>query len=218
MQKAAEAPRLADPGAYEKVFKDGESVLLTVRQKWPRLAGDGPGPRRINRYYDALADRWRRRWEGPLLEAAKAAAGPETPPWEARLDFTVTLFDGRLFSLHADAAEDTGRRHPLRVRQGDAWRLPGGAPVTLRELLPPRRWWRGPVLEEVRRQIGRQVSAGEAVYFEDWPRLASRQFSFRRFWLTAEGPVIFYPVGALAPELEGFPAFLLPAAPPGAAP
>ena len=71
-----EPPTLApaSPGAYRQVFKEGEAVLLTVTARWPRLEGDFPGVRRVNRYYDALFQRWRRRWEGPLLERARAAA------------------------------------------------------------------------------------------------------------------------------------------------
>lgn len=208
-ERSAPALALAEPGTYEEVFREGETVLLTVRARWPRLEESCPGCRRVNRYYEALADRWKRRWAGPLLEQARAAAGPETPPWEARLDFTVTLFQDGTFSLHWEAAEDVGARRPRRVRQGDAWRLPEGVPITLRELLPPRRWWRGPVLEEVRRQIGQRVNTGEAVFFEDWPALVSRKFSPGRFYLTEEGPVVFYPAETLAPAMEGFPSFLL---------
>ena len=209
MQNKPVAPRLARPGEYQQVFKDGEAVLLTVSMRWPRLEEDSPGLKRINRYYDALADRWRRRWEGPLLTQARAAAGPDTPPWSASLDFTVTLFQEGTLSLYVDAAEDTGGRYPDRVRQGDTWRVPSGVPVTLPELLPPRRWWRGPVVEEVRRQVGQRVSAGEAIFFEDWLKLCSQRFSSDRFYLTPEGPVVFYPVRSIAPDLEGFPAFLL---------
>lgn len=205
----APVPALGDEGTYEEVFREGEAVLLTVRARWPRLEESCPGCRRVNRYYETLVDRWKKRWAGPLLEQAKAANRPETPPWEARLTFTVTLFQDGMFSLYWEAAEDVGGRRPRRVRQGDVWRLPEGVPVTLRELLPPRRWWRGPVLEQVRRQIGQRLHAGEAVFFEDWPSLASRKFSPGRFYLTEEGPVVFYPVETIAPAMEGFPSFLL---------
>ncbi len=201
--------RLAPPETYEEVFRDGERVLLTLRARWPRLEETCPGCRRINRYYDALAQRWKKRWTGPLLADAKAAAGPETAPWEAGLDFTVTLFQGEHFSLYWEVTEDVGARRPRRLRQGDIWQLPQGTPLTLRELLPPRRWWKGPILEEVRRQIGARVQSGEALFFDAWPSLASRKFSPGRAYLTPEGPMIFYPVEALAPAMEGFPTFSL---------
>lgn len=214
MKKAPIPPVLAEPGHCEKVFREGETKLLTVRARWPRLEETSPGIRRINHYYDALADRWLKRWEGPLQERAKAAlagggAGMGSLPWGASLDFTVTLFQDGVLSLYLDVVENVGARRGHRVRQGDAWYLPSGVPVTLRELLPRRHWWRGPVLEVVRRQAGRQLQAGEAVFYDDWVKLVSRRFSPRRFYLTPAGPVVFYPVEAVAPAMEGFPAFSL---------
>lgn len=214
MKKPPASPALAEPGCCEKVFQDDGVTLLTVHARWPRLEETSPGARRINRYYDALADRWLKRWEGPLQERAKAVlagGGGElgTLPWSASLDFTVTLFQDGALSLYLDTVEATGQRRPRRVRQGDAWLLPAGIPLTLRELLPRRRWWRGPVLEAVRRQAGRQLQAGEAVFYDDWVKLLSKRFSPRRFYLTPAGPVVFYPVEAVAPAMEGFPAFSL---------
>ena len=112
--------------------------------------------------------------------------GPETPPWEAALDFTVTLLSDGLFSLYWEAAEDVGARRPRRLRRPP--------PV------PPVRWTR---------RIGERLNAGEAVFYEDWPSLASRKFSPGRFYLTEEGPMVFYPVESIAPAMEGFPAFTL---------
>ncbi len=144
-----------------------------------------------------------------MLEQAKGAQ-PEQP-WSASLDFTVTLFQDGLFSLCLDAVENVGRRRPRRVRQGDVWALPSGVPLTLRELLPQRRRWKGPGLEEVRRQIGERVQSGESAFYEDWPALASKKFSPRRFYLTEAGPVVFYPLESVAPAMEGFPTFSLAA-------
>lgn len=222
MKKAAVELRLGRPGYAEKEFREEGQRLLTVTAKWPRLEGTAPGLKRVDRYYDALAARWLQRWEGSLAEQAKAAR-PERP-WSASLDFTVTLFRDGLLSLYLDAVEDVGQRRPRRVRQGDVWALPSGAPLTLRELLPRRRRWRGAVLEEVRRQIGERVQSGESAFYEDWPALAAKRFSPRRFYLTEGGAVVFYPVESIAPAMEGFPAFPLgglypldKAAPPAAA-
>ena len=207
MKKAPIEPVLAQPGAYRQVFRDGETVLLTAAARWPRLAEASPGLRRVTRYYNALAARWRRWWEGPLLERARAAAGPETPPWSASMDFTVTLFSPDLLSLFIDIVEETGSR-PRRVRLGDVWALPSGVPLELKELLARRRW-RSAALETVRAQVEERVSSGDCLYYEDWPRLVSARFSPQRFYLTGEGPVVFYPPEAIAPALEGFPTFSL---------
>lgn len=209
MKKERPVPTLAQPGTYKEVFREGERVLLTVQARWPRLEGEGPGLRRINRYYEALAQRWKKRWSGPLLEAAKAAAGPETPPWEANLDFTVTLFHEDCLSLYWDIAEDVGARRPRRIRQGDVWQLPEGVPIPLRDLLPPARSWRKAVVEDIRRQIEERTAAGESIFRESWPTLSARAFSPDRFYLTEGGPMVFYPVETIAPALEGFPTFPL---------
>jgi len=215
MKKGPVELRLAQPGQEKKEFREEGRLLLTVTARWPRLEETAPGLKRVDRYYDALADRWSKRWQGPLLERARAAK-PERP-WTASLDFTVTCFRDGILSLYLDAVEDTGQRRPRRVRQGDVWALPAGVPVTLRELLPKRRWWRGPVLEEVRRQIGERVNSGESAFYEDWPALASKKFSPRRFYLTEAGPVVFYPMESVAPAMEGFPTFSLSALVPAGA-
>ena len=208
MKKAPPISAPAAPGVYRQVFKEGEAALLTVTARWPRLEESAPGPRRVNRYYDALFAHWRRRWEGPLLERAKAAAGPETPPWAASLDFTVARSDPEVLSLWWEAAEETGGRK-RRVRRGDVWALPAGVPLSLWELLPRRRWQRGAVMECIRAQIGQRLRTGESIYYEDWPRLVSRHFSPERFFLAPDGPAVFYPPETIAPSLEGFPTFSL---------
>ena len=217
MKKTPTAPAPAQPGAYRQVFREGEAVLLTASARWPQLEETSPGARRVNRYYNALFDRWRRRWEGPLLEQAKAAAGPEMPPWSASLDFTVTFFSPEVFSLYIDITEDTGKR-PRKLRLGDIWALPAGVPLGLRELLPRRRWWRGPMMETIRAQVGERLRTGESIYYEDWPKLVSTHFSPQRAYLTEEGPAVFYPPETIAPSIEGFPTFslaaLCPAPPP----
>ena len=209
MKKEAAEPRLLEPGTYEEVFRDGAAVLLTVRARWPRLSEDSPGLKRVGRYYEELAQRWKRRWAGPLLTEAKAAAGPETPPWEARLDFQVTYFENGFLSLYLDVTEDVGAPRPRRLRMGDVWALPDGTPLTLRQFFPEERWWRGKVMEQVRRQTGERIQGGESIFCEDWPRLVSRHFSPQRSYLTAEGPAVFYPMETIAPALEGFPTFVL---------
>ena len=209
MVRSAVEVRLGEPGCYNKVFREGERVLLTAHARWPRLEETCPGTRRVNRYYAALAGHWQKRWEGGLLERAKAAAGPDTPPWEANLDYTVTLLAEGRFSLYLDVTEDTGGKRPRRLRLGDVWLLPDGVPLSLRELLPPGRGWKGKVLERVRMEIGRRLDSGESVFCQDWPHQSARRFSPYRCYLAEDGPVVFYPIGAIAPAFEGFPSFLL---------
>lgn len=209
MKEAHTPPRLGQPGLCRQTFRDGETVLLTVKADWPQLEGESIGAKRIGRYCDALAKHWQKRWEGPLLKAAKAAAGPDTPPWSAGMDFKVTLLREDLFSFYLDIWEDVGLSRPRRLRLGETWRLPEGVPLTLKEVLTPGGHWRRDLLAEVRRQIEERLTSGESLFHADWPRQTAARFSPQRFYCTEAGPCLFYPVDAIAPSLEGFPTFPL---------
>lgn len=190
---------------HRQVFQGEGGPLLTLRARWPRPEGEGRAERRIARYYEHLARRWLERWSGPLLERAKGAQGQG---WQAEMDFTGTHWGDGLLSLYLDLTETTSGR-PRVVRLGDVWELTRGTPVTLSALLGRPKQWRGQALEQVKRQVERRVESGEYIYYEDWPRLCQRWFSPERYYLTQDGPVVFYPMETIAPALEGIPAFLL---------
>lgn len=199
---------LGAPGCWEQSFREGEAVLLTADAAWPQLEGDAPGVRRINRYCNALAQRWQKRWEGPLLTRARAANRPDTPPWEAGMTFRVTLLTEACFSFYIDIIEGTGPT-PRRIRLGEVWSLPDGRPLPLRELLPPGRARKGALLAQVGEQIERRLASGESLFYQDWPRRIAAHLSPQRFYMEEDGPVLFFPIRAIAPSMEGFPTFPL---------
>ena len=210
MKQEMSPPRLTGPGHYVQVHRDGERVLLTVRADWPRLEETSPGLRRINRYYDRLAKKLRERWEGDLLARAKAEATSHTSPWEVALSFTVSLLTPELLSLTWTAQEDLGGERPTRMMEGDTWSLPDGLPLPLSHFLPPHAHKKD-LLHELSSQIQARLAAGESLFYEDWPLRVNTYFSPRRFFLTPEGPVLFFPVKTISPALEGFPSFSLSA-------
>lgn len=195
---------LMGAGHHRQVFRGEEGPLLTLRARWPQPEGEDRASRRLRRYYDRLARRWLARWTGPLLEKAKEA---HAQGWQAEMDFTVTCLEDGLLSLYIDLTETTDR--PRRVRLGDVWELKRGTPVPLSALLGRPRHWKGRVLEQVETQAAERVNSGEYLYYEDWPQLCRRWFSPERYYLTAEGPVVFFPMETIAPALEGVPVFPL---------
>lgn len=108
-----------------------------------------------------------------------------------------------------NAAERTGGPHGVTLRQGSAWALPGGSPLTLGELFPPGFRWRAWALAEVERQLRARLSAGESWFAPDWEARLPRSFDPERFYLTEAGPVIYFPLYSIAPYAEGIPAFSL---------
>ena len=104
----------------------------------------------------------------------------------------MTLHTPECLSLYYDTAERTGGPHGVTLRQGSAWALPGGSPLTLGE-----------------RQLRARLSAGESWFAPDWEARLPRSFDPERFYLTEAGPVIYFPLYSIAPYAEGIPAFSL---------
>lgn len=208
MKQELSPPRLGEPGHYDQVHRDGERMLLTIRADWPHLEDTSPGLRRINRYYDRLAQKLRERWEGPLLARAKEEATAYTPPWEVALSFAVTLFTPDCLSLTWTVIEDLGEERPRKMMEGDAWNLPDGLPLPLSRFLPVH-CKKKALLAELSSQIQARLATGESLFYEDWPLRLHTYFSPRRFFLTPDGPSLFYPIKTIAPAIEGFPTFSL---------
>lgn len=204
-----------EAGTWKRVLKcEGEPALtLTLRQ--PKLPEDRPPFRRIGRYYQRMAGQWRERWENLLFQRACSALAEARKrsvpfrPWEAALDYTLTYNQAGLLSLYTDAWEYTGGAHGVTVRCGDVWDLNAGVPLPLRSFFPSGNRWRRAALEAARAQVERQLSTGEALYFDDWPQSLADGFDPCRFYLTEEGIVVFYPLYTLAPYAQGFPTLLV---------
>lgn len=218
MAKAAIQPQLAQSGIWEQTFRDGARELLRARAQWPQLEAQCPGLRRINRYYTHLFTQWRRRWEGPLLILAKTQ-GTEGSPWSVSLTYEVTLLTPTLLSLWWEAKEELGAGRPRQIRRGDIWAIPQGTPVRPSEVFAPLgRGWKTAILNRVEEQILARLQTGEFLFKEDRAKALRHYLSEDGFYLTPEGPVLFYPMETIAPALEGFPSFSLSSLLPQAAP
>lgn len=203
------------PNRWVQQLKQEGRTVLKLSISLPRLIGEGQGIRRINKYYAQLADQWRGRWSGSFYQQACAAeleslsASRPFQPWEVQVEYTLTRQTPDLLSLYWDAYENTGNAHGYTSRHGDTWQISSGAPLLLRSLLSPSRRWHAEVLEEIGRQIKQRVATGEGLYFEAWPTLLRKRFCSDRFYVNEEGPVLFYPLYAIAPYAEGIPVFSL---------
>lgn len=213
-QRAVDIP--VDAGLWKRVLKWEDAPVLILSLRYPKLPEDRAGLRRVGRCYRRAADLWKTRWEGKLYRDACAAAeaaqaeGRPFQPWEAKLDYTVTLQREGLLSLYMDAWEYAGGAHGLTVRHADTWEPRSGTVRPLASFFPPRSHWRRQVLESLYTQAEARVAAGETLYFDDWPARLQGAFNPERFYLTEEGIAIFYPLYTIAPYAEGIPVFQIP--------
>lgn len=116
-----------------------ESVpLITCSLSLPHVSGNGPGPRRIDRYY--------RRVERILLARLKElhpkfcaladqalAASQPAPFCHVWTDWELGCLDERFLSIGWNLHSETGVSHHC-----DLWELPWGAPASVKMLLPKK--------------------------------------------------------------------------------
>ena len=193
----------------------GEPVLEYALVR-PQIRDGGRGGRRLDRYYQHLAEVWRRRWSRALywhacLDLARCREQSRPfHPWQAHLEGRVLFQDQDSLSIRLDAEEVHGDGRPLRVRMGDVWSLPEGVPLPAGSCFPgDRRWWLH-LTRKLREQGEVRRAAGDCFLDPDFgPRL--RQFlSPHRYCRTPEGLEFYVPQCALAPAAEGVVAFSLP--------
>ena len=204
-----------EAATYRRLIKCEGKLALKIRQRYPKLIGQGAAIEAINRYHKALAEQWRQRWEGELAklacEAMAQQEGEERPPWEAVLDFTVTYHEDSLLSLYTDAYEFTGGAHGHTVRRGDTWDTAEGLPRSLFSFFPSECHPKRLSLAEITAQTQTMQTSGEHLFFDDVEVLIRENFDPALFYLTPDGVAVFYPLYAIAPYVEGFPTFVLDA-------
>lgn len=189
----------ARPVRWVQVLRAQGRPALSLTLSLPRLTGGGPGAERVNRHFARLRETWRRQWTGPLYRAAAQAA---PPPWSAALDYRVTLHTPDRFSLLWTATVTRGQAVQA-VSCGECWDLKAGALLTLREVLPLRR-------RDLLARLSQALNAQPGL-FPDWKARLRAALDPDRFYLTEEGPVLFFPPGRLAGSAVSV---LLPSPPP----
>lgn len=195
---------------------DGIPVLTAAVSLPTPVPADNAVSRRIQRYYRLQCRSYLRYCERFLLplaaeeyHAALSISAP-LPCFRAELSYCVTYNESGLWSLYTQSKETTLPGRTLLLRYGDTWDLASGYPIPLSAFFPPRDRWKRRLLALAAEEIQRQLSAGTALYREDWRRRLRRSFNSRNYYLTAGGLAFFFPMYALAPAVEGIPVFTVP--------
>ena len=172
--------------------------------------------RRIRRYYQLQCRSFLRYCEAYLLPLAAEeyrtalAASQPLPHLRAELAYQVTYNEGGLWSLYTQSREQGPGGQASLLRRGDTWDLASGYPVALSSLFSRRSGWKRRLLEAAEAEARQREEAGVSRYHEGVRRLLRRHFNSQNFYLTTEGLVVFYPMYAIAPAMEGIPTFLVP--------
>ena len=169
---------------------------------------------RFNRfYYEYLRAFWRFCAKDILPRAkedfgAAAAQSRPLPLTKATLRSVVAYEKNGLVSLYTDLTV-TAPQSRFHTRSADTWDLGSGYPVALSDLYPTGYPIKKELVRFARQMAAERIKAGE-VFCENYRRALRRHFSSRRFYLTPQGLVFFYPRGLVAPAEQGTVTFLVP--------
>lgn len=206
-----------EPFAAEREWTVEDIPVLTASVSVPQpVPAQDRVSRRIRRYYQLQCRTYLRyceRWLLPQAETAyreALAASAPLPCFRAELRYEITYNQGGLWSLYTQSRETAASGPALLTRRGDTWDLAGGYPVELSAFFPPRSGWKKMLLALAAEEIQRQESAGISRYHEGWRRAMRRRFNAQNYYLTEKGLTFFFPMYAIAPPVEGIPAFTLP--------
>ena len=204
------------PRHWKHTFKSGTEPVLTLSIRRPAFPDAGK-TMRMERYFTQVAQQWKTRWETDLFPRACRAltdareTGNVFLPWQASLDYTVTLWRAPLLSLRLDCVESCPPARPLLTCTGETWDCSCGYPRALRSFFPPRaHCWRRILLRSLQEQAARQLASGESLLDADCAQVMDRTFDPDRFYLTEEGLSVFYPLCLLGAYAEGIPVFSVP--------
>lgn len=191
-----------------------EEPVLELALRVPLPVGEGPAERRMGRWYARLGAVWYRRWTGPLYRAACGACALARErarpfwPWRAELRSGPVWEADGVSSLWTEGVERRGREEPRVVRTAMIWEARSGCPLRAAELFGAEAGWRKRINEQVEEGLSRCRREGIALW-RDAERRAVRKCDLRNLYLTADGPVLFYPMGVLGPPGSGILEFPL---------
>jgi|GEM_PF-1478249 len=190
-------------------------AVLHFSIDYPRMAGDSPVEKRLNRDFNARVAVFEGQMKGRYFRQAVhqlAALGPHGGfvPLSITASVQVMLSGPQLLSLFADTWYQLGQSGSHLARSARTVRLGSGADVTL-----PRLFVRGydfrPVLNRsLHAQIAREAALNPGTFFANWPHLATENGGNRGFYLTDDSMVIFFQQQAIAEKIAGLPAFRVP--------
>jgi hypothetical protein len=113
-----------------------------------------------------------------------------------------------LLSLYTDITEYDGRES-FTVRLGDSWCLYTGCPLPMSSFFSKKANYKKLLKTFVAKEVQRRKDYEFSDYYDHVRKNCSRHFSTDRFYITADGLTIFYPMCSIASRAESIPTFTM---------
>lgn len=131
-------------------------------------------------------------------------------PFEAVLNYTITLNHDCHLSLYFDQYIFSGGAHGNTLRDSQNWNLKKCKQISLNELFLKNPNYITNILTQINNIIAMQISNGTNQYFDNYCQLVIQYFNLNSFYLTPDNLVIFYQQYDIAPYSSGISEFYIP--------
>ncbi|MDD4389507.1 MAG: DUF3298 and DUF4163 domain-containing protein [Eubacteriales bacterium] len=125
---------------------------------------------------------------------------------EAYALYNITYNQDCVISIYSDMYTFTGGAHGSTLRESETWNIRTGDRIYLTHIIENPDY----AIKMVCKQIATQISHGENWYFDNYAQLVAENFNPANFYLSSEGPVIYYQQYDIAPYASGILEFVLP--------
>ena len=198
----------------KREFTYGRTAVLTFSSSYPEIvSAPGAAAERINRRVRLQEEGFYRYASTVLYRQAvkeyrdSLENGFPFRPYDAVLNYEVTLNGNCYFSLYRDRYEYTGGAHGNTVRSSDTWSLKTGNRLALSDFFMPGENYRMILTEQILLQADENMRQNPGIYFEDYRALIVKFFHPESFYLTPEGLNIYYQQYEIAPYSTGIVVF-----------
>ena len=169
----------------------------------------------INTYYKNLAERIyannRRKTYFNAVKQYNAFVKYNTfIPFEIKNNFDVAFLNSYFISMFFDVYYSKGADGQSMFRTSQTWDIKTGKTLSLNQIFASNKNWKSILISRFDAQVCLFEKEMGVSCFKDWQDILIYSMMKDRYYITAEGLVVYCPQGSIASDLWGIPAFWIP--------
>lgn len=198
----------------KKAFTYEKTEVLTLSIRYPEIESLSRSSTTISRSYRRAAQNYYNHISAKLYPSAvqewkdSKKIGFPFRPYDAVMDYQITMNEVCRFCTYTDQYEYTGGAHGNTLRTSVNWDTRKGTRIRLKSLFPKGSHIREKITGLIAQQAQDQ-QAQEPVYFDNYQVLIAKYFNPESFYLTPGGIAFYYQQYEIGPYAIGIPTFLL---------
>ena len=131
-------------------------------------------------------------------------------PYEAFMNYAVTLNAACKLSTYMDRYQYTGGAHGNTIRSSSNWNLNTGANINMEDIFYQSEDFVPLIIDQIIKLADEQMIENPNIFFDNYKELIVKHFNVNNFYLTPIGITIFYQQYEVAPYSSGIIEFHIP--------